>query len=428
MEASVETTPLLTPKKNDISPSFFKRLSIKPTQAIKAVTLTVASGFSSLLYWSPSISAGASVNEVLKYPAAIGGVVTNFIFNLESYYALSRQFPELLNKPYQLSLATFFSIACVAPNFFMNMVDEEGNYVDETKMTLQGISAFFSIGVNIVGSMALINSLSFLLKNKTTIQKEKLLEKIHSALDNYAVLYPAITLNDLNKEKLIELLAANHDLSSHQKISYYSLNTGIGLLCIPQFTAYLLVSYFGMRDLAEKKWGTSFVLSNILASIAAISNGIPGAGFSIKGVNSISKDLMSLEKPSLLALLFILPALFSGFTTHKAMADGLNELGYSGSMAEALKWTANLGAALIYNLPQMLALAKRLNAPTASKQLNDLKNHLENKVKKLNSIHAIHYFKNNFSSQVSIFLNAASNKEEISLQSMLPSAYSISNI
>ncbi len=96
---------------------------------------------------------------------------------------------------------------------------------------------------------------------------------------------------------------------------------------------------------------------------------------------------MSLERPSLIGILFVLPALLSGFTTHKAMADSLKELGCSeGNIAEALKWTANLGAALIYNLPQMLNLADNLTAvPVDNKQLNDLKKHLEDQVKNLNA-------------------------------------------
>lgn len=246
---------------------------------------------------------------------------------------------------------------CVEPNLFMNIVDEEGNYIDEPNMILQIISAFLNIGVNVVGTMELINNISSLLKNKTALHKEKLIEEINSIIENFAQkqrLKPNEYLKPELQAELNSQLTTNNDLSLRQKISYYSLNAGLGLFSFPQFSAYVLISYFGMRDLTEKKLDVSGAISMLLGSIAAIGNGIPGAGFSIKGVISTSKKLMSLEKPSLLAILFVLPALFSGFTTHKAMAASLKEFGYSGNIAEVLKWIANLGAALIYNLPQML--------------------------------------------------------------------------
>lgn len=159
-----------------------------------------------------------------------------------------------------------------------------------------------------------------------------------------------------------------------------------------------------MRDLADKKLDTSGAISMLLSLIAAIGNGIPGAGFSIKGVTSTSKKLMSLEKPSLLAMLFVLPALFSGFTTHKAMADSLKELGYSGNIAEALKWIANLGAALIYNLPQMLNLADSLTTTADNNRLNDLKKHLEIQVKNLDAS-TVQNFKTELPNTVSNFFS-----------------------
>lgn len=385
-----ETMPLLSAQH---SPGFFQKLIINPLKKYltpKSLAIAVTSGVSTITYYDPSIKAGASVAEWLKYPAAIlGGIGTNFTFNLQSYNELLQQCPALLKMPFQLSLAIFFSIACVAPNLFMNIVDEEGNYIDGTNMTLQIISALLNIGVNIVGSIELINSISSLLKNKTDKQKEKLIAEINLVIEQFAQSNsqsdPNEPLNEELQRDLISEFKTNNDLSLCQKINYYSLNGSIGVFSIPQFTAYLLISYLGMRDLSEKKFGTTSSISIFLGLIAAIGNGIPGAGFSIKGVNSISKKLMSLEKPSLLAVLFVLPALFSGFTTHKAMADSLKELGYFGNTAEALKWIANLGAALIYNLPQMLALANNLNAPEVSIQLNDLKENLEDQVKNLDS-------------------------------------------
>lgn len=226
---------------------------------------------------------------------------------------------------------------CVAPNLFMNIVDEEGNYIDESYMVLQIISAFLNIGVNVVGTMELINNITSLLQNKTDLQKEKLIEEINSIIEKFAdnqQLQPNEPLTQVLQNELSAKLIANQDLTVPQKIRYYTLNTLLGLFSIPQFSAYLLISYFGMRDLAEKKLGASGAISALSGSIAAIGNAIPGAGFSIKGVNSTSKKLLSLERPSLLAMFFILPALLSGFTTHKAMADSLKELGCSeGSIA-----------------------------------------------------------------------------------------------
>jgi hypothetical protein len=390
------------------SPNFFHR-SINACKKItfKTVGIVSASAVSVVTYYNPSYQAGASVAEWLKEIAAASGLGTNFLFNSQAYRELLEQFPSLLKMPWKLSAAIFFSTMCVAPNLFMNIVDEEGNYIDGTNMALQIASALLNIGVNVVGSMELINSISSLFKNKTDLQKEKLIEEINLVITQFAKLPaqsdPYETLNTQSQNELINQLTANNDLSLQQKISYYSLNTSVGLFSIPQFSAYLLISYFGMRDLSEKKFGATHSISMLLGLIAAIGNGIPGAGFSIKGVNSTSKKLMSLEKPSGLAALFALFALFSGFTTHKAMADSLKELGYSGNIAEALKWIANLGAALIYNLPQMLALANSLNAPAASNQLNDLKKDLEGQIETLDSLTNIQVFKRDLPNKLGCF-------------------------
>jgi hypothetical protein len=405
MENDQNLSLLLTPH----SPNFFQR-SIRTVKNITFKTLAIvsASAVSVVTYYTPSYQAGASVAKWLKEIAAASGLGTNFLFNSQAYRELLEQFPRLLKMPIKLSAAIFFSTMCVAPNLFMNIVDEEGNYIDESHMILQIISAVLNIGVSVVGTMELINSISSLLKNKTDLQKETLIEEVNSIIEQFEKMQELDANKPLNSELQVELgslLTTNKDLSLQQKISYYSLNIGLGLFSIPQFSAYLLISYFGMRDLADKKFGTTHSINILLGLIAAIGNGIPGAGFSIKGVSSTSKKLMSLEKPSLLAMLFVLPALFSGFTTHKAMADSLKEIGYYGNTAEALKWTANLGAALIYNLPQMLVLANSLNVPAFNNQLNSLRKNLKDQIINLSSIDAIKEFKNTLSNKLSLFFS-----------------------
>lgn len=397
-----ETMPLLPTKP---SASFFQK-SINSVKNITCKTVTIASvsAMSVVTYYAPSYQAGASVAKELKEIAAASGLGTNFLFNNQAYQELLDQFPKLIKMPWQLSAAIFFSTMCVAPNLFMNIIDEEGNYIDEPNMILQIISAFLNIGVNVVGSMNLINSISSLLKNKIDIQKEKLIQEINLVIEQFAKtkkLDSNHRLNTQSQDELINLLTANNDLSLQKKISYYSLNIILGLFSIPQFTAYLLISYFGMRDLADKKFGTTNLISILLGLVAAIGNGIPGAGFSIKGVNSTSKKLMSLEKPSLFTIFSALFVSFSGFTTHKAMADSLKKLGYSGDIAKALKWTANLGAALIFNLPQ----ATGSDASAISNQLNDLKGKLEDQVKNFDSSN-IQNFKTDLPNIVSSFFTA----------------------
>lgn len=421
-----ETMPLIPEQQ---SPNFFQK-TLKSAKNLTCKTasigigITSASAVSVITFYKPAFDAGASVANWLKEAAMIGGLCTNFLFNLQAYRELLQQFPSLLKMPWKLSAALFLSTMCVAPNLFMNIVDEEGNYIDESYMVLQIISAFLNIGVNVVGTMELINNITSLLQNKTDLQKEKLIEEINSIIEKFAdnqQLQPNEPLTQVLQNELSAKLIANQDLTVPQKIRYYSLNTLLGLFSIPQFSAYLLISYFGMRDLAEKKLGASGAINALLGSIAAIGNGIPGAGFSIKGVNSTSKKLLSLERPSLLAMFFILPALLSGFTTHKAMADCLKELGCSeGSIAEALKWIANLGAALIYNLPQMLNLADSLTeVPAHNKQLNDLKKHLEDQVKPLDGPN-IDNFKNGLRNKVMSFFNhyQPAENDAIALQSI----------
>lgn len=395
MTDNTENFPLI-PSTN--SPSFFqKTIQSAKTITFKNVTIASASLVSVVTYYAPSYQAGASVANGLKEIAAISGLGTNFLFNMQAYREFFDQLPKLLKMPCQLSVALFFSMMCITPNLFMNLVDEEGNYCDTPNMLLQIISAFFNIGVNVVGSMKLIHHMTSLLKNNLDLQKENLIEEINFIIEKLSQSNSQLNYNELLTKHI------QNKLSLRQKISYYFLNSSIGLFSIPQFSAYLLISYFGMRDLAEKKLTSSQSISNALGVLAAIGNGIPGAGFSIKGVNAISKKLTNLERPSLLTLLFLIPASFSGFTTHKAMADSLKKMEYSGNAAEALKWIANLGAALIYNLPQMLALIP-LSTPTLSPQLNSLKQELEDHVQRLNTT-TLQDFKTNLTNKFCLFLN-----------------------
>lgn len=399
-----ENMPLLSASQS--SPNFFqKSISTVKKISFKTIGIVSTSAVSVVTYFNPAYNAGASVANGLKEIAAGSGLGTNFFFNIQAYRELLQQLPSLLKMPWKLSVALFFSTMCVAPNLFMNIVDEEGNYINESSMILQIISAFLNIGVNVVGTMELINNISSFLKNKTDLQKEKIIEEINLIIENFVQKQRLKSNECLSRQlqkKLNLQLTTNNHLNLSQKISYYSLNIGLGLFSFPQLSAYFLISYFGMRDLTEKL-NVSSTVSLLLGSMAAIGNGIPGAGFSIKGINSTSKKLMSLEKPSLLAIFFVLPALFSGFTTHKAMADSLKELGYSGNIAEVLKWIANLGAALIYNLPQMLILAKSMNAPEINILL-DLKEHLEIRVKNLNASN-VQNFKTELPNIVSNFFN-----------------------
>jgi hypothetical protein len=388
-----ETTPLLPASSPSRLSLFFQKISREPIQTLKKLALVVASAFSGYMYWPSSFNAAAFGGKTLQVTAALGGSATNAIFNYESFLSLA-ELPKFRSMPSKYLTATLFSIACVAPNFFMDIVDEEGNYIDTTSVTLQASTAFLNIWVNVVGSLELINSIANLFKNKTELEKEKLTEKFKQDIKKFSQLSD----EEQTQDKLVELL--NESFNS-KKIMYYSLIISIGLLSIPQFLAYVFISYFGMKDLSEKRFGANPSVSILLASIAAIGNAIPNAGFSIKGVNSSSKKIISLEKPSLLATLFILPALFSGFTTHKAMADSLKALAYSGNMTESLNWLSNLGAALIYNLPQMLALANRLgnektvDAGASDAPLSLLQKNLENEISSLKNCKEITDFKNN---------------------------------
>lgn len=396
----VEETPLL-PISNHSKPlTFFQKIKNKPTYALKKIALATASAFSGYMYWPSSFNAAALGGQPLQVTAALGGSTTNAIFNYESFLSLS-ELPKFRSMPWKYLTATLFSVACVAPNFFMDIVDEDGNYMDTTHITLQASTTFLNIWVNVVGSLELINSLSTLVKNKTTLEKEKLIEKIDGDIKRFSQL----SADEQTRNELIRLFEINNTLSLRQKITYYSLNTSVGLLSIPQFLAYVFISYFGMKDLSEKKIGANQTVSTLLACIAAIGNAIPNAGFSMKGIDSSCKKIISLEKPSLLAILFILPALFSGFTSHKAMADSLKELEYSGNIAELLNWLSNFGAALIYNLPQMLALANRLGKETSADtdefntSLNTLQRDLKDKINSLENSSTIIDFENNLISE-----------------------------
>ncbi len=125
------------------------------------------------MYWPSSYSAAAAVSSTLQYPAALGGSITNSIFNYESFLSFA-ELPKFRSMPWKYITATLFSIACVAPNFFMNIYDDEKQeYVDNTQMALQAGPAFLNIWVNIVGTLELIQNASSLIKNNNIDTQKK---------------------------------------------------------------------------------------------------------------------------------------------------------------------------------------------------------------------------------------------------------------
>ncbi len=392
---TLEETPLLPNTTTHNSHSFFQKLKRNPMQAVKKIGLAGISAFSGYMYWPSSFSAASSVSSALQYPAALGGSLTNSIFNYESFLSLA-ELPKFRNMPWKYITATLFSIACVAPNFLMNIYDDEKQeYVDNAQMALQFGTAFLNIWVNLVGTLEL-NVSSLVEKNNLDAQKKELTARISQAIES---------CSQLPTEQIAARL---NNIINPPKLTYYSLHTSIGVLSLPQFAAYVLISYFGTKNLAKNAWHTDETTSVILGSVAAIGNGIPGAGFSIKGVNSISKKLMSLEKPSLLAIFFVLPALFSGFTTHKAMSDSLKEIGYSGPIVEILNWASNFGAVFLFNFPQMLALANRFgkDTPVVNDHLKSLQQVLQTQIQSLGFMQDIKEFKTNLPHHVSSFFTS----------------------
>ncbi|MGC1855099.1 MAG: hypothetical protein WA659_07000 [Candidatus Aquirickettsiella sp.] len=398
-----ELVPLLPTLTTHNSPSFFQKLKRNPMQTIKKIGLAGVSAFSGYMYWPSSFSAAASISSTLQYPAALGGSITNSIFNYESFLSLA-ELPKFRSMPWKYITATLFSIACVTPNFLMNIYDDEKQeYVDNTQMALQACTAFLNIWVNIVGTLELIQNVSSLVEsNNLDTQKKELIERINQAIESFY---------QLPIEKQTE--ARLNNILNPSKLTYYSLNAVIGALSLPQCAAYVLISYFGMKNLAEYAWNINKTTSIILGSIAAIGNGIPGAGFTIKGVNSISKKLISLEKPSLLAAFFVLPALFSGFTTHKAMADSLKEMRYSGRTVEILNWISNLGAVFFFNFPQMLALANRFGKKTPAANDHLELRQLQAQAQNLGSTQNIKEFETNLPHHISRFFSAIVNDTSI---------------
>ncbi|WP_342227845.1 hypothetical protein [Rickettsiella endosymbiont of Rhagonycha lignosa] len=390
-----ENTPLLCSAETN-SFSFFQKITRDPMLTIKKIGLAGVSAFSGYMYWPSSFNAAKSVSPSLQYLAALGGSLTNSIFNYESFINLA-ELPQFRTMPGKYVTAMLFSIACVAPNFLMNIYDDEKKeYANNTQMALQGCAAVLNIWVNLVGTLELIQNIFSLAKrNNIDTQKKELIARISQTIEIFS---------QLPIEKQTE--TRFNTILNPSKIIYRSLYAGISLLSLPQFVAYVLISYFGMKNLAENAWNIDKTVSTILGSMAAIGNGIPGAGFSIKGINSISKKLMSLEKPSLLAAFFVLPASFSGFTTHKAMADSLKQMGYSGPIVETLNWSSNLGAVFFFNFPQMLALANRFgqDAPVINDELNVLMKHLEDQVKNLDASN-LQNFKTELPNTVSNFFN-----------------------
>ncbi|MEN9916456.1 MAG: hypothetical protein RLY40_388 [Pseudomonadota bacterium] len=137
------------------------------------------------MYWPSSSSAAASINNSLRYPAALGGSITNAIFNYESFLNLV-ELPKFRNMPWKYATAILFSIACVAPNFFMNIYDDEKKeYVDNSQIALQACIAFLNVGVNIVGTFELIQNVATLTKKTILINKKKNYLKIFKHFLNY---------------------------------------------------------------------------------------------------------------------------------------------------------------------------------------------------------------------------------------------------
>lgn len=348
-----ELVPLI-PHQTNTYCSFFSKA--KALRIVKNTGCAIAGVVSGIMYWSPSYQAAAGIaGNAFQYVTALGGSCTNAIFNIESFLDL---FDSTVHKmPYKYLTASVLATFCILPTFLMNIEDEQGNYITNGGIALQGGLAFLNVLVNIVGAVELINSLSALHKDKTQCEKENLIEKFSQLITSFYQNDPT----EQTEDKLRILIKKQFTPQTRlQKTIQISLKSSLAIISIPQLLAYTMLSYFDVKELAARKWGISSIGSNALGIVAAIGNTIPGAGFSIKGINSICKNLSSYKKPSLLALFFILPAAFSGFTTHQAMQQSLKHLNYSGNMAEALAWIANLGAAFIYNLPQMIHLADRI--------------------------------------------------------------------
>lgn len=386
MENISEIMPLL-PETNSNSNSFFQKFKSNPQQIIKQISLATASIFSGYMYWPSSFNAAESISNLLAYPAALGGSITNTFFNYENFLNLI-ELPKFRSMPWKYIIATLFSTACVAPNFFMNIYDEEKQeYLDKKYIILQLCTATLNIFVNITGTFGLIGKNPFKESIDIVIRDEMI--RLKSKFENFL---------ELPLENQTEATFSAM-LSEPNQVISFALTASIGLLSIPQFIVYVFISFIGMENLAKNIWNLDKITSTSLGLITAIGNAVPGAGFTIIGVNSICKKLKSLEKPSWLALLFGIPALLSGFTTHKAAADTLKKINYSGYLSEVLKWEANLSAALLYNYPQILAFIQRYsdkNSATSNPQLAPLMEEIKITFENLkNHADIKHYIKNN---------------------------------
>lgn len=347
-----ELLPLL-PQVNTSTPSFFHR----SLQALKKTSIFTAGLFSGYMYWPTSFQAAKFGGESLQYIAALGGSITNSIFNIESFLHLAEA-PNFRKMPVKYLTAALVSFFCVLPIFLMNIKDEKGQYIDNTAITFQGLIASLNILVNIVGTLELIDSISGLYTNKTKRKKNEVMGKIDTVLLSFSYLNP----EEQTKINFLRLIENNFQpLSLKQQISHFSLKASLGVISIPLILAYTLISYFDMKEFAERELQAAPPEGILFGILAAIGNTIPSIGFLIKGLNSSCAKLISLERPSPLFWVFILPVSFSGFTTHQAMEDSLKTLNYSGNFAEALKWISNSTAAFLYNLPQIASLADRLS-------------------------------------------------------------------
>ncbi len=347
-----ELLPLL-PQVNTNAPSFFHR----SLQALKKTSIFTAGLFSGYMYWPTSFQAAEFGCESLQYIAALCGSITNGIFNIESFLHLAEA-PNFRKIPVKYLTAVLVSFFCVLPIFLMNIKDEKGQYKDNTAITFQGLLASLNILVNIVGALELFGSISSLCANKIEQKKSEVMGKI----DNVLLSFSYLNLEEQTEINFLRLIENNfQQLSRKQQITRFSMKAGLGVISIPLILAYTLISYFDMKEFAEREWKAAPPEAILLGILAAIGNTIPSVGFLIKGLNSSCAKLISLEKPSPLFWVFIIPVSFSGFTTHQAMTDSLKKLNYSGKFAEALKWISNSTAAFLYNLPQIAASADRFS-------------------------------------------------------------------
>ncbi|MDQ8039293.1 MAG: hypothetical protein REH83_02685, partial [Rickettsiella sp.] len=286
--ANDELLPLIN-RQERTNTSFLSR----SLQVLKKTTLIAAGAFSGYMYWPTSFQAAKFGGKYLQYLAAFGGSFTNGIFNIESFLNIT-ELPQFKKTPLKYLTGTVIAFFCVLPIFLMNIEDDEGNYVDKTAIALQGFIASLNILVNLVGTIELIDSLSYLWKDKLPLEKSKLIKKIDTIISNFSHLNP----EEQTPIKFLELINNKFKAPNlKQQLTQFSLRTSLGVISIPLILAYTFISYFDMEDFAEKKWHIESLESILLGVFIAIGNTIPSIGFLIKGINSCCEKLMPLQKP-----------------------------------------------------------------------------------------------------------------------------------